>query len=328
MLNVKNVALIGLSIAGLACSPNLKKVDEDEKTEDGAFDPNNPEVVEVGVSISENQTAFHLAAATAFTMQMDGCVSGYTSTADEGSPNLQVYKYDQDCLVKLTAFSYNGFDFVESAGDPFQTWLAGDVAIFEDVLDATNIMRVQVVNQLDSPISGTEPVDYLFSIIEQGSDENIADSVVGAAHAMSVNGQDPPHFTIAAVTYDGMTAGGAGQFTFTLECDVAVTGSGATRACDGILLDDIKYKLIEDTYSSTMAIGDAVALFPTGESSITNPTDHLNTGAGGTTNGGFVTSSLNGPNQMHVKPNMILILEAADTSYLYFNVDVTTLTQL
>ncbi|MGE0172714.1 MAG: hypothetical protein AB7T49_08015 [Oligoflexales bacterium] len=329
MLSAKKMALIAVSVVGVGCSPNLKNVDEDQKAEEGAFDPNNPEVVDVGVSVSENsQAAFRLASATAFTMSLEDCVSGYTSTADEGSPNLQVYKYDQECLAKLTAFSYNGSDFEPSAGDPFTTWLAGDAAIFEDVLDNTNIMRVRVVSQLDSPISGTEPVEYLFSVIEQGSNENIADTVVGAAHAMQVDGLLPPALTISSVTYDGMTSDGEGLFTFTMECDSAVTGTGATRACEGLLLDKIKYRLVEDTYSSTLDISDAEALFPAGEYSIANPGDHLDTGAGGTTNGGFLTSSIEGPEQMHLFPHMILIFQADDTSYLYFNVDVTTLTQL
>ena len=48
-------------------------------------------------------------------------------------------------------------------------------------------------------------------------------------------------------------------------------------------------------------------------------------------NGGFNTkvgaSVLTGPDQMHLNPNMMMVLEAADTSYLYINVDVTVLTQ-
>jgi hypothetical protein len=330
MLKIKIPVLAIVFLLSNNCGPNLGKVEEDEGTPEGQFDPNNPQITEVGVSVSEDKSgnSFRLASATAFTISLEDCASGYSSTANENSPDLQVYKFDQDCLAKLTTFEYGGVTYVPTVGDPFATWLAGDIATFEDDSDPTSIIRVQVVSQLDSPISGTEPVEYLFSLIDKGTDESIPDTEVGDGHAIAVDGQDPPSFTIASVSFVGMTANGAGQFVFTLECTSGVTGSGATRACEGLLLDDIRYKLVQDTYSSNMTINDAVALFPTGESSIANAAEHLDTGAGGTTNGGFVSKTLTGPDAMDDNPNMILILEAADTSYQYFNVDVTTLNQL
>ena len=77
-------------------------------------------------------------------------------------------------------------------------------------------------------------------------------------------------------------------------------------------------------------MGDAQALFPTGEFAIDTATEVIAIGAGGTVNGGFTTkvgsgAALVGPDAMHNNPNMILILESADLSYTYYNVDVTVL---
>jgi hypothetical protein len=125
------------------------------------------------------------------------------------------------------------------------------------------------------------------------------------------------------VSFVGVTAGGAGQFDIILECTSDI---GVTDTCEGVDFTDTTYKLVEDTYTSTMSIGDANALFPAGESSITLPGDREAPG-GTTTNGGFATVTLDGPDEMANNPNMILILQAADTSYQYFNIDVSTLTQ-
>jgi len=89
---------------------------------------------------------------------------------------------------------------------------------------------------------------------------------------------------------------------------------------------NITYKLVKDTYSGTLAISDAMALFPAGETTTTMGTDREAPG-GATVNGGFHTVMLDGPNQMANNPNMIFIMEALDTSYQYFKVDVATLTQ-
>lgn len=337
---VKTVIKTTLAFLGVAtfvsCGPMLKNLEvqnEDSKVEKSATPSESDEgMVKISVGLEEKKSlsivSFYLASATSYSMSLEGCVSGLSyPTITNANPSIDVYKFDQGCIVKLNNFVFNGITWVPSAGDPFSSWVTGDSAIFEDQLDPANTMSVVVNSQLDDPVSGTESVEYFFSEIVAGADQAIAKNIVGDAHALSVNGFAAPSFTIDAVSFTGMTAAGAGQFVFTLECSEAVTGSGATEACAGLLLDDVTYKLVPDTYGGVLTIADAIALFPSGESVVGGK---LLAGEGGTINGGFTTVSgagvLISPDEMHNNPNMILILEAANTSYLYFNVDVTTLT--
>ena len=94
----------------------------------------------------------------------------------------------------------------------FTSWIAGDLATFEESGNPANTIRVAVASQLDDPVSGTEAISYTFSEIVAGADEAIASSVVSDAHAITVAGQAAPNFTISAVSFAGMTAAGAGQF--------------------------------------------------------------------------------------------------------------------
>lgn len=287
--------------------------------------------VPVVLEYSGSTLAFGLADATSFTMSLEGCASGYSSTAHETDPSLKVYKFDQNCLAKLTAFSFGGVNWVPSATAPFTTWLANDTAKFADSTNALNQILVKVASQLDNPVSGTEPVTYKFSEIRTGSDTNIPQTVVGDSHIMSVNGQAAPSFTVKSVGFLSMTTAGAGQFQFTMECTDPLTGSGIAVACKDVKFIDLKYKLVEDTFGGVLTHAQAAGLFSSGSDSVAIPGDVVNPGQNGTINGGFVTKAgaqaLTGPNQMHSHPNMLLVLEASGTSYIYYNVDVATLTQ-
>ena len=317
-----------LAISLVSCGPDMITPSDSANSEGDLG--GGQELVTVSVGVQESDTPlFSLAAATSFDMSLEGCQSGLTyANILDTNPNIDVYKFDQDCVVKLNQFVYGATTWVPSAGDPFTSWATGDVATFEDSTDPANTIRVVVASQLDNPVSGTEAISYTFSEIQAGADETIAKNVVSDAHAISVSGQSAPNFTINAVSFTGLTATGAGQFSFTMACATNVSGTvaGDDLACEGVDLSTITYKLIEDTYAGTLTIADASALFPTGESAITIATDGLDIGGGGTATGGFVSVTLNGPDQMHLKPNMLLVLEASDTSYQYFNIDVTTLT--
>ena len=318
-------SLLALTLVG--CGPDMINPNDSANSEQDL--DGGQELVTVSVGVQESDTPlFSLAAATSFDMSLEGCQSGlaYANILDT-NPNIDVYKFDQDCIVKLNQFVYGGVTWVPTVADPFDSWAVGDVATFEDNTDPTNTIRVVVAGQLDNPVSGTEAISYTFSEIQAGADETIAKNVVSDAHAISVSGQSAPNFTINAVSFTGITAAGAGQFSFTMACATNVSGTvgGDDLGCEGVDFSAITYKLIEDTYSGTLTIADASALFPTGESNITIATHGLDIGGGGTATGGFVTVTLDGPAQMHSKPNMLLVLEASDTSYQYFNIDVTTL---
>jgi len=286
---------------------------------------------ELTKSRQKKKLSFNLADASAFNISLGGCASGLTGTATQANPSLKVYKFDQNCLAKLTSFQVNGSTFVPSAADPFTTWIAGDIATFEDSLDPANKVRVVVSNQLASPIAGTENIAYTFSQISAGSDQTFAQNVVSAPHAISVSGVGAPAFKVKELSFVGMTAQGAGQFQFKLECDSNLSGSGATLACQDNLLSSIKYKIVKDTYGGTLDVATAASLFPTGAIPI-DPTEIISVGDASLPKGGFMTpiasdpDVLTGPNQIHINPNMILVIEGSGTSYTYFNVDVSTIT--
>ena len=44
---------------------------------------------------------------------------GFFYVRNYSNPNIDVYKFDQGCLVKLNSFDYGGVTYVPTAGDPF-----------------------------------------------------------------------------------------------------------------------------------------------------------------------------------------------------------------
>ena len=328
---MKHLTLQGTLIASLltvACGPQLGSVAGGSKDSETTTVDNRRETVTIGVGV-EQSSKLSLAAATSFSMSLDGCASGLAyANITQSNPNVDVYKFDQNCLIKLNSFSLNGITFVPSGADPFSSWLLGDIAIFEEAGNPTNVVRVVVSSQLGSPIAGTETVAYSFSQIAAGSDSSLAKSTVGNSHSLSVSGQDATPLTIAGLSFTGMTATGAGQFVFTLECGQNVTGTAPALSCAGTSLDSLKYRLVKDTFGGTLTVAQASAIFDGTEVAIADA-EKLGVGAASAPKGGFTTksgaSALQGPDQMHANPNMLFVVQVAGSSYRYFNVDVTTL---
>lgn len=317
------------SLGLMACGPELQNVGGNAQNRAAEPAAQSKDMVTVDVDVQQ-RSSLALAAATSFSMSLEGCASGLTyASITEANANVDVYKYDQGCLIKLNAFTYNGITYTPSAADPFTTWLVGDIATFEDALNPNNKLRVIVNSQLSSPVAGTESISYSFGQVAAGADKALAKAVVGDRHELSVSGQDATPLTISGVSFVGMTAQGAGQFVFTLECGQVVSGTIPNLSCAGTSLANLKYKLVKDTFGGVLSYDQASALFTGAESGIADA-ERLAPGQGGTTNGGFVTKSgasvLTGPNQMHSNPNMILIVQAGGVSYRYFNVDITPLT--
>ncbi len=324
-----NTLLLALAAASCAQGKN-KSYDDEGGTQSGGTVSGaggggqvGQQMVTIPVELNYKAKSFALANATTFDISLESCATGYTSTADENSTALQVYKFDRGCKAKLTGFTFGGRTYIPTVADPFASWNAGDIATFDEVgLPGTNAVTVKVVSQLADPVAGNEAVVYSFSELVKGADEAIMEAVLGDAHSMTVASQPPPSYTIEQVQFVGINAQGGGQFVFTLDCTAAMAGD----VCEQVDQADITYKLVEDSYASTMDIGEANALFPAGETAITLPGDQ-EPAAGLTPHGGFHTITLDGPDQMALHPNMIFIMQAADTSYQYFNVDVSTLTQ-
>ena len=290
----------------------------------------DPQSGTVSYNVNMSQIKFGLLGASAFTMTVDGCASGYSSQVTETSPSIVVYKFDENCLAKLTGLTIDTVSYVPSANDPFDTYIAGDKATFEDANGSGSKIYIQVLNQLDSKIPSTTPshgVDYAFSTIEAGPDQDCTGDCIQNDYSVSVNGVEAPAFDISKFAYVDMTANGAGVFSFKFQCSEALVGTDSSATCKGVPLSALKYKLVADTFNGTLAIQDASEIM----SSSTQSIDIGEVIAAGSDAempfGGFESKLMFGPDKLHENPNMIMVLETQGTSYKYWNVDVTPIFQ-
>jgi len=323
-ISVNNLLVSSVVLASLtACGQVLDSVGKSDA--DYATTQEPQELIDINVNVEEDgATGFALAAASEFSISLEGCASGYTSTASQLQDRLNVYKFDRGCLAKLTSLKYNGITYTPSADAKFTTWAAGDAATFSD--GGTNQIKVVVSAQLSNPVGLTDTVAYSFTEIVAGSGQVFSTSAVGAPKSMSVGGQAAPSFIVKTLAYTGMTSTGAGEFSFNMECTQASTGSGLDQVCNDLKASQLKYVLIKDETSGVLTAAQASALFVAAGTSV-GVAEVRAQGTAGLTNGGFATTGLVGPAQMHANPNMILVVEGAGTSYLYFNVDVSTISQ-
>mgnify|MGYP000656227396 CR=1 FL=1 len=333
---LSKIALIASLQLFAACSDKVDSYgNQNSGSEDTAKDKksNKPKarfaLIPTGLRNARKSNAFALTApATSYSIFLDECQSGYTSTATEISTDLQVYKFDQDCLAKLTQFQVNTITYSATAtgATDFTSWLVNDTAVFANTVDSTDTVGVKVVAQLSSPVLGVDTVSYTFYDIEAGADnDDLTPTVLGAGHTMTVDGLAALSFTIEYVRYQNITATGEGEFEFSLQCTVPLTNGNTT--CKDVTLTDIDYKLVDDTFTSTVTLTDADGIFNTAGTSVL--AGHR-VNVGGTDSagnvlakGGFYTSTtsrLQGPGKIHLNQHMILIFRAGN-SYLYFNVD-------
>jgi hypothetical protein len=305
------VVMFGLTGCGID-GMNIGKTSKDESSSRQLVPTSVP------VQMTDKSGSLSLASATAFNITLDGCVSGFTATATEATVGgLEVYKFDQNCLAKLTQFTSGGVTY--SATNPgatdFSTWAAGDSATFTDSV-GTQSIGVSVISQLNDPVSGTEAIEYGFSVAVVGTGQSIASTTVGASHIMTVNSDDAPNVEIEATSlttsFVGMTATGAGQFVFDFECGLAISGND----CDGVDMTGWEISLVQDTYAGSPSQTDLDAL-PAG-----SPVTTVSAGIG--TNGGFTSPTLQGPAAMHNNPEMLVVIKNG-SSYKSFEVDVTVL---
>ena len=160
----------------------------------GDSDKSSSEFVSVPVELKIlNNENLSLTGADSFVMILDGCTSGYTLTVTEALTSVDLYKFDEGCVLKLNiALTVAGVNYnkLNSGASDFTTWTAGDIALFTNSAGSQSI-GLTVDSQLDNPISGTEAVSYTFSQVLEGADETIADSVVTDSHSVAVTGAAP-----------------------------------------------------------------------------------------------------------------------------------------
>ncbi|MEZ4743332.1 MAG: hypothetical protein R3B45_12950 [Bdellovibrionota bacterium] len=361
MIANKNLKLIPITtlLIAVGCGPKPEQnTYEDESGKQSSFSPAGGQssgLQRVSIPISVEYGAFALTgtAATNYSVTLDDdpvgdpggastCLSSYTATVDETNlDGLEAYKDDRDCLAKLTSITVGGVTYTSTnaGATNFTTWLANDTALFAD--GSANVIRVKVISQLDSPISGTEAIVYNFSeISDADSDYVYSESEVSDAHLITVESQEAPKFKVKTATFVGMDdTSGAPEFTFKMECvddptsatptSVDMTSDGAWASndrCSEVDLADIEYKLVKDTYTDVITTTDAETIFATAGGTVTQGTDQYQDVADSYE--GFIITSIYGPGGLGVSgnENMILILKAG-ISYTYYNIDVTTITQ-
>lgn len=333
------------ALAATSCrsSPEQKNYDDESKSRTvvsyGGGASAGSSLVTIPISVEYGLFGLLGTPATAYSVDLATCLSGYSATVTEANVDgVEVYKDDRNCLAKLTSFTAGGVTYnnTNAGAVDFTTWLANDSALFASGGGA--LIRVKVVSQLASPIAGTEAVVYNFSELLDGQgDYTYSEAEVSDAHSITIESQEAPLFNVVAATFEGMDdVTGAPEFKFKLECvddptDPAPTsvamnaGSGADTVCGSNDLQDITYKLVKDTYGSVLTITDADAIFSTAGTAPALPADQYQDGP---TNEGFNTQTLDGPGGLGTagNENMILILKAG-ISYTYFNIDVTTISQ-
>ncbi len=273
------------------------------------------------ISFGANLT---ISTATAFSISLTDCVSGYSATVTEANTDgLEAYLFDKGCKVKLLSFTWEGRNYIPTVADPFTTWQTGDVAVFDEAgAPGTYAVQMVVVSTLSDPINALDVVKFGIARISQGGSKSLVYTTASSGLKLPDLDPNAPSFTVRRITLvDLDLATEAGKFRFYLECTSDIT---ITNTCAGINLDQLDIKLVQDTYSSVLTGADADTIFTTAGASVVLPDHRISPGDQGLANGGITTVTFTAPGPLATTPNLILIIRASQSSYYqYFNVDTT-----
>ncbi|MFW7379881.1 MAG: hypothetical protein ACOH5I_13800 [Oligoflexus sp.] len=190
----------------------------------------------------------------------------------------------------------------------------GQSATYVNNADPNDKLTIYIESQLSSPLSATETVIFSYTEAKQGTAKNLNGADVGNQQNLEVSGQPAPQFEISNLVFNGIVdSQGVGAFTFTVECQVPITNDGTDNFCDDLNLNDVRFQLIEDTYSGEMSMADAANVFDA----------NAGQAVGSLTGNGFETT-LNGPGRMIDYQELIFIMEGK-SSYRYFTVNIEAL---
>ncbi len=283
-----------------------------------------------------------VSSATVVTASISGCSSGYTAGTTVQTSTITMYLTDKNCLVKLQSFIFQNTTYSATAtgATNFTTWLAGDAASFASTASSTNVIKVKVGTQVtQAGILNTDVVSYLFTDISSTTTQNLTQPSVSTPVPLSVSGKSP-NFTLTAARTLAINANGSYSVSFTLQCGVLQTGSGATAACDGATLQattpaQLSYIFIPDVYSQgALDVTQLTAAFgantPTSVGTLTVNPGGADLNGNTLTNGGFYTSNasplVTGTTPVYPSAlNYVFMLRRSDSfsnalGYLYFYV--------
>ena len=321
------LSIILISLFCKSCGSNKKSENQDTPPAIQKNSANQASTtIDVPIYLEEKPMALHLASAQSFSMSIGGCISGHTAKIQESSTTFKAYLGDQGCLVKLESFTTATGTWTMSSSDPFTDYLEGDVAIFEGSTSREVSLRVEVIHQLSSPIKKSDKVTYSFTQLSDRGTQPISQDILTKSHSLSVEGWGAPTLSINNISFLGLTEDGAGRFKFQMACNTPIQGSTADALCGEFQLQQINYVLVQDTYDGYLSLEDAQHIFASTTKRV-NDKDVITVDTEGILNGGFNTKALAGPASMHDNPNMILIFSGLKKSFLYYNVDVSILSQ-
>lgn len=359
------LVLFAATLFSYSCGRDEQQTEFEESSaaQDGRFAPvkqarqsQSLSLVEIPITVEQYQDQNELtltddgffltakAAATSYKLSVANCLSGYSQTGVTAS-TVKVYEFDSACTAQLTEIVFDGVTYDLTHADAV-AWSGTGVGATATMVDTTatagasnSTDREQLEVIIDATFTATvqsaDVLTFSFRQVVKESDVTLAVSVVDDdGHTVTVSGNEAPNFTLSTTTLRGLGAGGEAQFEFELTCANAITGSSfVDYKCDDVLLADIQYTLVLDTFSGTMTRADldearddtgatydagAIAVL-TGDVFATGNGGFKTLGTGGTT---YISATDAAATNIHTDVNLILILEAND-SYQYFNVDVT-----
>ena len=309
-----------LMVLSWSCGQNRKTANQNDEDAQGR------DLISLPFNLTSTSTGLlDLRAADGYSIKVEGCNSGYSGTSNEATRDVKVYRGDSNCLAKLESITLDGTVYQPAFGSGFQTWQPGDIATFQKVGSAETSLRVLVRSQLSSPVLTSDVISYSFSEIKKRDPNQIPEPTIAEAHSVTIDGELAPQFQIQLSSFKGINSKGGGLFEFTLQCNQMQIGSDLQSSCGGALNKEIDYKLVEDTFAGNLEYKDALKLFATPGTFVQGADNH----APGTLskNGGFKTTGpLSGPDELHKKPKMILVLRRGGVSFTYFNISIPTIT--
>jgi len=311
----------------------------------------NPRASALALDYSEGLNLQPNVAATP-NITVSGCtnVSTFGPTTIRSGGTIRLYTGDTNCIVKLNSFVLGSTKYCASSSATgcssatgatnFSTWLAGDVATFQNSNGSTtDKIKVYVQSQVtQGGVLSSDNVVYNFTDINAATSDALSAVTVQTPVGLTVNGNPSPNFTVTQARILSTNTNGTDNMSFTLQCGASMTGSSlSTYACSGnVLQTQFDYIFISDAYSQgSITVAQANAAF-----NANTPTTigNLIVAPGGTdlnsntlANGGFYTSTstpLVTGSSISTQPNNVLMIRLKDLSgntqsYLYMYVNLT-----
>jgi len=271
------------------------------------------ESLPIRVSVKESPVSALLdseSAAVSFKIDVSGCDSGYAGNGLSTSPIFLV-KFDLNCVATLKEFSFGGVTYVGTLSGS-----AGTKAVFSG---AGRQLSVTVASQLGSPLTDSDSIGFNFSQIDAGQNKNPDSPTYSSGHSVGISGVDSPNMEIDSIRLSALATGGMPSWEIRFDCKTNVVNANACPSVgnDPQEISKMDVKVIEDTYSGSLNLSQADALFETaGGSAVFVPI--------GTLPHGGMSGNYSGPGPVYLKRNLLVIIRYRSggmSAYRYFNVD-------